>query len=381
MYGLHDFGLMLGDRVRTDAYIRALRQSVTPGCTVLEIGAGTGLFAMLARRWGAERVYAIEVLDAIDLAPAIARANALEGIEFIKGFSTRVEIPVRADVLVSDLRGTLPLHGLHIPSIIDARDRLLAPGGTQIPQCDRIRGAVVEAPAMYRSLHGPWETGRFDIDHSVVREINSNLWRRWDRGDMGDARSLTSPAHWATIDYTSVTGPHFSGVMEWTVEQDGTAHGLSLWFDATLLPGIGYSSAPDGPGLVYGNAFFPLREPVSVREGDSITCLLRADLIEGRYVWTWKSEIRAGQATPVAWVQSTFYGQPLNDRDVAVQESGYAPRLGGEGGLVRATLELMDGSRTLEVIAAELEKTFPDRFGAWDSAIAWVRQLSREYTT
>ena len=170
MYGVFDFGLMLADRVRTEAYSRALREAVTPGCTVLEIGSGTGLFAMLARRWGAGRVFAVEVLDTIDLAPQIAEASGLaEGIDFIKGFSTRLDLPVRADVLISDLRGTLPLYRMHIPSIIDARDRLLAPGGVQIPQRDRIRGAVVETPSMLRRLQGPWEKDRFDIDHSVVR--------------------------------------------------------------------------------------------------------------------------------------------------------------------------------------------------------------------
>ncbi|MGB5528001.1 MAG: 50S ribosomal protein L11 methyltransferase, partial [Gemmatimonadota bacterium] len=114
MYGLYDFGLMLADRVRTQAYTEALRQAVTPGCTVLEIGTGTGLFAMLARRMGAGRVFAVEVLDTIDLAPQVAQANGIaEGIEFIKGFSTRMELPVKADVLVSDLRGTLPLYRMH----------------------------------------------------------------------------------------------------------------------------------------------------------------------------------------------------------------------------------------------------------------------------
>ncbi len=380
MYGVYDFGLMLADSVRTDAYVRALRQAVTPGCTVLEIGTGTGLFAMLARRWGAGRVFAVELLDTIELAPQIAEANGLaEGIEFIKGFSTRLDLPVKADVLISDLRGTMPLYRMHLPSIIDARERLLAPGGVQIPLQDRICGVVVEAPSMFRRLQGPWETDRFDIDHSVVSEITAHTWRRWRHADMEDARSLTSPAEWVTVDYTRVLEPHCSGDLQWTIEQAGRAHGLNLWFDATLLQGIEYSTAPDGPELVYGNAFFPLQHPVDLIEGDEIECSLRADLIGSRYVWTWKTEIRSGQAEPIEYTQSTFYSTPLGKRDIAAQESNHAPRLATEGRLLRKTLELMDGSRTLDVIAAELERAFPSRFNEWESAIAWVRQLSREY--
>jgi protein arginine N-methyltransferase 1 len=381
MYGLYDFGLMLADRVRTQAYTEALRQAVTPGCTVLEIGTGTGLFAMLARRMGAGRVFAVEVLDTIDLAPQVAQANGIaEGIEFIKGFSTRMELPVKADVLVSDLRGTLPLYRMHLPSIIDARERLLAPGGVQIPLRDRIRGAVVETPSMFDRLQGPWETNRFDIDHSGVSEIVANTWHRWHKENMEDARPLTSPADWVAIDYTQVEEPHCSGDIRWTVNRAGRAHGLNFWFEATLLPGIEYSTSPEGPGLVYGNAFFPLRYPVDLVEGDEVKCALRADLIGNRYVWTWRTEIRSGEAEPVEFLQSTFYGAPLGKRDIAVQESSYVPCLDPEGQLLRNALELMDGSRPLEAIAEELERAYPSRFSEWDSAIAWVRQLSRDYS-
>lgn len=381
MYGVYDFGLMLADRVRTDAYCQALRKAITPGCTVLEIGTGTGLFAMLARRWGAGTVFAVEVLDTIDLAPQIAEANGLaEGIEFIKGFSTRLELPERADVLISDLRGTLPLYRMHLPSIMDARDRLLSPGGTQIPQADTIRGAVVEAPAMYRRPLVPWETDRFDIDHSQVNEISVNTWRRWHKEDMGECRALTEPTDWATIDYQTVQEAHQSGVLEWKVERAGTAHGLNLWFDATLLGEIGYSTSPDGPGLVYGNAFFPLKRPVDVSPGDEVRCSLRADLIAGRYVWTWGTEIRYPDSDPVVYEQSTFFSASLGPRDVAVQESGHVPNVSLEGRVLRAALELMDGTRTVEEIASELERSFPSRFDRWDTSVGWVRQLSRDYS-
>lgn len=381
MYGIHDFGLMLADRVRTEAYTRALRQAVTPGCTVLEIGSGTGLFAMLARRWGAGRVFAVEVLDTIDLAPRIAEASGLpDGIEFIKDFSTRLDLPVRADVLISDLRGTLPPYRMHLPSIIDARQRLLAPDGVQIPQQDQIRGAVVEAPSMLNRLQGPWAKDRFDLDQSVVGEITANTWHRWHKADMGDARFLTSSADWVTIDYTSVQAPHFSGDLEWTVERAGTAHGLNLWFDATLMSGVDYSTSPEGPGLVYGNAFFPLLHPVDLVEGDEVRCSLRADLIGGRYVWTWRTLIRSGEAEPTEHLQSTFFSTPVGKRDIALQESAFTPRLSAEGRLLKKALDLMDGSRPLETIAAELEQAFPARFNEWESAIAWIRQLSREHS-
>ena len=129
MYSLGDYGAMLADEVRMQAYVRALRQTVKPGMVVLEIGTGPGIMAVLACHLGARRVYAIESSPIIQLARGIAAANGCaDKIEFIEGVSTQVTAPIQADVIVSDLRGAVPLLETHIPSIVDARRRFLAPG-------------------------------------------------------------------------------------------------------------------------------------------------------------------------------------------------------------------------------------------------------------
>jgi predicted RNA methylase len=47
-YRIAGYGDMIRDTTRMDAYIRALQQAVRPGCTVLDIGSGTGIFSLLA---------------------------------------------------------------------------------------------------------------------------------------------------------------------------------------------------------------------------------------------------------------------------------------------------------------------------------------------
>jgi type I protein arginine methyltransferase len=75
MYTISQFGNMYVNKARMDAYAAALRDAVTPNSVVLDIGAGTGIFALLACRYGARRVYAIEPDDAINLAREVAAAN------------------------------------------------------------------------------------------------------------------------------------------------------------------------------------------------------------------------------------------------------------------------------------------------------------------
>ncbi len=148
-YSILQYGQMVGDRTRVDGYFEALRNAIHPGSVVLDIGTGIGIFALLACRLGARKVYAIEPSDAISLAKTIADANGFgENIEFVQDASTNVTLPERADVIVSDLRGILPFCGRHISSIIDARERFLAFGGALIPQQDRLWAAVVGSSAL-----------------------------------------------------------------------------------------------------------------------------------------------------------------------------------------------------------------------------------------
>jgi len=139
MYSLAGYGSMIADPVRVEAYTQALRKTVRPGSVVLEIGTGPGVFAVLACQLGAARVYAVEPDPIIQVAREIATANGCAGrIEFIEDLSTRITLPIQADVILSDLRGILPLFQHHLPSIADARRRFLAPGGTLIPKRDAV---------------------------------------------------------------------------------------------------------------------------------------------------------------------------------------------------------------------------------------------------
>lgn len=110
MYLLDEFGDMIADKVRFGAYADAIGRAVRPGYVVVDVGCGPGIFALLACRAGAKRVYAIDGGDIIHLARQLAAANGFtDRIEFLHGDSRQMQLPERSDVVVSDVRGALPL--------------------------------------------------------------------------------------------------------------------------------------------------------------------------------------------------------------------------------------------------------------------------------
>ena len=378
MYSLADFGDMLADPIRRQAYVAALQESIDPGSVVLEIGTGPGVFALLAARLGARKVYALEPGDAIVIARQIVAANDLgDRVELVQRHSTEVELPERVDVVVSDLRGILPLFGDHLSSIIDVRERLLAPGGRLVPQADSLWASVVTAEETWGGLTAGWcdnDLG-FDLGIPLGHVINS-----WKRARFKADQCLVEPRRWAVIDYRKVADPNVAGKLRWQLSRPGRAHGVAVWFDARLSAGAGFSNAPGSEELIYGQAFFPFPRPVELREGDRLDVELEATRMGNDYVWRWTTAIENGSGEITRFAQSTFYASPLSLSRLRKRAASYVPELGEEGRIELFILERMDGGTTLEVIARQLRSAFPSRFSSWRDALAQVADLAQRLT-
>ena len=379
-YTVSAYGQMIQDRGRMAAYAAALKRRVAPGSVVADIGAGTGVFSLLACQYGASRVYAIEPADAICLARECAAANGYaERIRFFQAVSTRVSLPERVDVVVSDLRGGLPLFQRHLPSIVDARERLLAPGGVLIPQRDVLWTTVVEAPAVYKPYLEPWLTNDYGLDMAAGRRIVTNTWTT---ANVSPEQFLAPPQAWATLDYTTLTSANVTGSVRQTIERQGTVHGLAVWFDTVLAEEIGFSNAPGQPELIYGRAFFPLAEPVAVSAGDEVAVRFDAHLVGDDYVWQWSTTVlEQGDPHRVKgeFRQSTVHGVPLSLDRLRKREAGHVPALNEDGEIDRLILSLVDGATPLRGIAERIAEKFPARFGRWEEALTRVADVAGRY--
>jgi protein arginine N-methyltransferase 1 len=305
MYSLHFYGEIMADPLRTDPHVEALRRTVNPDSVVLDLGCGPGLFALVACKLGARRVYGIEPDNAINIAREAAVANGFaDRMDFYQDVSTRVSLPEPATIIIFDLRGVMPWFTQNIPSIVDARQRLLAPGGLLIPRRDLAWATIVEDEQQYEQIVGAW--GHKYVDLSAGRSRITNCWRKTR---VKPDSFLVEPVCWATLDYREVTSPSVRADISWRAARPGVAHGIALWFDAELADGIGFTNHPAAPELVYSNGFLPFSQPVKLSEGESISVRLSVDHVQNDYVWSWTTDFTDQQ---LHFEQSTFYGVPLS---------------------------------------------------------------------
>jgi SAM-dependent methyltransferase len=307
MYSLDQFASMFADKVRMDAYSAAIAKYVRPGDAVLDLGCGPGIFALLACKAGARRVYAIDMNSVVDFGRHLAAANGYEEkVQFLCGDSRQVRLPERVNVVISDVRGVLPLYSHSVGTLEDARTRLLVDGGLMLPTRDTLMCAIVEVPKCYRGIADAWKSiPQLDLSAGLPLVLNGVYRERFKPEQV-----LSDAQPWYSLDYASGAKASASGSVKLSAGRHGVGNGLGLWFETQLGDGISYGTEPRSGDTVYGHTFLPWLEPVQLQEGDICEIDLHANLVGDDYVWRWETRIPAAdkRAGFVHFRQSSFYG-------------------------------------------------------------------------
>ncbi len=273
---------MLDDTQRTARYLAAIREVVCPGDVVLDVGTGTGVLAVAAAQAGARRVYAVEASGIADRAAEMFQANDVaDRVTLIRGWSTQIELPERADVLVSEMIGDEPLGERLLEMTLDARRRLLTPQARLVPNRVTVWGVPLEVDGKSWTRHVftaettcAW-TERYGVDFAALTRAEGRSLGRLaiNPFDTHDWSTLSEPIPLAQIDLATFTAPIMRATSEATVTRSGQMNGLLVCFDAELSPAVRLSTLPwlVEPDNHWRSPIWLLNPTLSLRDGDRIS--------------------------------------------------------------------------------------------------------------
>lgn len=285
--GLLFHGAMLSDRARNEALAAAVREVVRPGDVVVDVGAGTGLLALLAARAGARRVHALEQGPMARLAALLAARNGLAGVVSVERVrSQEFTPPEPADVVLCETLGYAVLEEGFRHALADARDRMLRPGGRLLPAAVRVLAVPVSTPRL------PVDAAYLARIEGLDLEPLGALYRGlWQRRHVPYADELAPGRVALALDgVTLAPGRPLVGDLEFEAARAGTLTAFALWFEADLAGGVVLSSRSPDPANHWAQVVLPAAEAAAVAPGDRIALHLEMDDAEGLDV-TWSGAI------------------------------------------------------------------------------------------
>jgi len=272
-FGIHEE--MLKDEVRTLTYRSAMynNKHLFKDKIVLDVGCGTGILSMFAKKAGAKYVYGIDMSSIIDHAQTIIKQNGFEeSITLIKGKVEEVVLPVeKVDIIISEWMGYCLLYESMLDTVLYARDKWLKEGGLLFPDKASLYMCAIE-DREYKDTKINWWDSVYGFDMSAIRTVALSE----PLVDVVEAKQVvTDSCLVKEFDLATVTVEdlNFTAPFEIRARRNDYVHAFVAYFTvefSSCHKRTGFSTGPEARYTHWKQTVFYLEDCLTVNYGEQI---------------------------------------------------------------------------------------------------------------
>ena len=279
--------MMLQDVIRTEAYERAIRHFVKPGCSVMDFGCGTGILSIFASKFGAKKVFAVDRSFFIQAAWEIAQNNNIENIDFYHCDHVEIEkeLDTKVDILLSEWMGHFLFFEAMLDPLLRIRDKFLAEDGVMIPQKMSMYAGLVTDEYFFEDgaflINNPYGVNFAPVaDAPLYQSALENL---------NPKQMLDTVVPLGEIDMKTIEKAPERLEGKVVVNKNATIYGLAGWFSAELAPDIILGTGPDDPPTHWMQMYFPFFKPFEVKQNTQLKVVIHPpnNKIGSEPHWRW----------------------------------------------------------------------------------------------
>jgi len=283
---------MINDKDRNNFYLSALKSVIKTNSSVLEIGTGSGLLSIMSANLGAHEINACETnsIMATTARQVIADNNLSEKINVIQKKSTDIKIGIDinkpADILVSEIFSSNLLSEDVLPSLEDAKQRLISKKAKIIPEYGSIMIALFGGEDIGKNIYTEkFESIKLKKFNSIVAKkhilhrqdlkinLMSNTFEAF-RFDFVNKNNFTSENKKIEIEATKA----------------GRSYGIIQWIKIGMNDGLKHENHPTNIVSASGwqKILYLFDDPIELSIGQKITIIAKH---EKNIVWFFLDEI------------------------------------------------------------------------------------------
>ncbi|KAL9648354.1 hypothetical protein ABK040_001933 [Willaertia magna] len=272
--------LMIKDKPRTDAYLKAIKenQHVFKDKVVLDVGCGTGILSFFAAKYGlAKKVYAVEASEMAKYASLFVEHNGLEDvIEVIEGKIEDIQLPIeKVDIIISEWMGFYLLHEGMLESVLYARNKYLDKvNGLLFPSKACIYMSPCEMNDLYKERVEFWnDVYGFDMSAAIPLAMETLARKPYVECIKQEQLLLKIPIIIKELNLMTITNEDLQFIQcecyiqleDNNIKQQNCIHGFCVWFDVLFEPKeVILSTSPNAAPTHWKQTIIMLPQPLEI---------------------------------------------------------------------------------------------------------------------